>query len=110
MVPVLTNFVSGPAHVVVFPAVPVEDWRKDLRGVIETVHDCKATHLTSEVSAQFAGVWQGAIETYYLAGCAAARKCYAWRRRTAERSEYVIVLEISPVCSALTALEHAAQP
>ena len=108
MVPVVANFVSHTADVIVFPAVPVEDWRRDLLGVIETVHDCRVTHVTSEVSVEFVGVWQGSIETYYLAGCAAAQKCYAWRRRTPERSEYVIVLEVPPVSSALTALESAA--
>ena len=108
MVPVVPDFVSRAADLIVFPAVPVEDWRRDLLGVIETVHDCRVTHVTSEVSVEFVGVWQGSIETYYLAGCTAAQKCYAWRRRTTERSEYVIVLEVPPVSSALTALERAA--
>ncbi|HXR04026.1 MAG TPA: hypothetical protein VN836_04885 [Verrucomicrobiae bacterium] len=81
---------------------------ENLRTAIETMHGCKATHERSvPVREVFQGktVWEGVVESFALTGHPKAKRCYAWSYHDGKETQYVNVLEISPVVSAETAVK-----
>ena len=81
-----------------------------LRDAIETMHKCKAQHVSSEpVIDLFRGevAWDGIVETFNIEGHPKAKRCYAWSFLENGETQYTTVLEIPPVDSAETAVKVA---
>jgi len=87
--------------------------KKALQKVIEHLHDCKAKWVESvPVKETFRGqtVWDGVVEVFTITGHPKAKRCYAWAHLEGEKDEmtnFVTVLEIPPVNSALAAVRVA---
>lgn len=50
-------------------------------------------------------VWEGVVESFALTGHPKAKRCYAWSYQDKGETQYVNVLEISPVVSLQTAVQ-----
>ena len=83
-----------------------------LEAAIMQLHGCGAIwHMTVRVHEVARGqtVWKGEVEIFNLKGHPKAERCYGWSHRNGKKDEgerFVIVLEISPVESALTAVRQ----
>ena len=81
-----------------------------LKTVIETMHQCAAHHVSSEVVIElFHGevAWDGVVETFRLGGHPKAQRGHAWSYEEHGETPYVTVLELPPVDSAETAVKIA---
>ena len=81
-----------------------------LKEAIETMHKCKARHVSSKrVIELFRGeiAWDGIVETFYLEGHPQAKRCYAWSFTENGEPKYTTVLEIPPVDSPQSAVKVA---
>ena len=79
-----------------------------LAKIIEELHGCKATYVkTVPVLETWKDqvVWDGEVELFSLEGHPKASKCYAWAFDKDGKPEYVTVLELPPVDSALKAVQ-----
>lgn len=80
-----------------------------IRKAVEQLHNCRATHLESvPVREAFKGqtVWEGVVETFSINGHPKAKRCYGWEI-PGPKPDYVAVLGLPPVESALTAVRVA---
>ena len=86
------------------------DYIARLEAAIMQLHGCGAIwHKTVPVHEVFRGqtVWRGKVEIFNLKGHSKAKCAYGWAHRNSQNEEaerFVIVLEIPPVESALTAV------
>jgi hypothetical protein len=81
-----------------------------LKGAIETMHHCTASHVASEpVIELFNGevAWDGVVETFELGGHPKAKRCHAWSYEEGGETQFVTVLELPPVDSAESAVKVA---
>ncbi len=81
-----------------------------LKGAVESLHECKATHIGGEAVKEFFRdelVWDGRVEFFALTGHPKALRAYAWSYKDGEETKYVSVLEIPPVDSARNAVRVA---
>ena len=81
-----------------------------LKEAIETMHDCKAQHVSSQpVIDLFRGkvAWDGVVATFSIKGHPKAKRCYAWSFVKNGETQYTTVLEIPPVDSPQTAVKVA---
>ncbi len=81
-----------------------------LRDAVETMHDCKARHVSSEpVIELFRGevAWDGVVETFDLEEHSKAKRCHAWSFMEDGETHYTTVLEIPPVDSPESAVKVA---
>jgi len=81
-----------------------------LREAIETMHKCKAQHLSSKAVVDLFRrkvAWGGVVETFNIEGHPKAKRCYAWSFVKDRQQQYTIVLEIPPVDSPQTAVKVA---
>ena len=77
---------------------------KELKKVIENLHNCKASHIENvAVIERFGGkaVWEGIVQVFQLEGHPKADRCYAWSSpiEGSEKRRYYSVLHIPPVDS-----------
>ena len=82
----------------------------DLKEKVKVLHGCDATHLeTVPVHELFKGqtVWAGNVEVFALHGHPKAKKAYAWSYKDGDKTEYITILEIPPVDSAVAAVRVA---
>ncbi len=86
----------------------------ELRGAVEELHECQATHVESvPVNEVFQGkpVWEGIVEVFELKGHPDAGSCYAWSHPDGvgdSETRFVAILKISPIDSPLKAVRAAA--
>jgi hypothetical protein len=83
---------------------------EQLRGAVETMHHCKASHEASTpILETFRNqkVWEGMVESFALSGHPKAKRAYAWSYTGKSETQYVTVLEIPPVESPITAVRAA---
>jgi hypothetical protein len=81
-----------------------------LKEAIETMHDCKARHVSSQpVIDLFRGkvAWDGVVETFNIKGHPKAKRCHAWSFVKNGETQYTTVLEIPPVDSPQSAVKVA---
>ena len=81
-----------------------------LKEAIETMHRCKAVHVSSEAVIElFRGevAWDGVVETFALTGHPRAKRCHAWSYKENGGTQFVAVLELPPVDSPETAVKVA---
>lgn len=77
---------------------------------MEKTHSCRAKYVGSvAVSERFDEQmsWQGIVEVFALIKHPSAKRCYAWNYDVHGEERFVSVLEIPPVCSALSAVRTA---
>ena len=76
-----------------------------LRTAIRNLHGCESAHIgTTPVKETFQGktIWEGAVETFDLAGHPKATRCYAWAHASGKddkATRYLAVLALPPVKS-----------
>lgn len=95
-------------------SAPHDDYLERLQNAIRQLNGCESKYLeTVTVSQSFLSfrqntVWQGEVVVFEVYGHPKAQRVYAWSA-TAKNDEtrYVVVLEISPVDSAETAVQAA---
>ena len=79
----------------------------ELRGTIQRLHKCEASHSRTEVVKQVVNgqvLWEGKVEVFALLGHDQALRCYAWGHLHDDgRWEVTTVLAIPPVVAAETA-------
>jgi hypothetical protein len=81
-----------------------------LQMVIQQLHNCGAIHSTTiPVHEVFQGqtVWKGEVEIFNLIRHPEAKRCYGWLNSEGKDNkgeQFVTVLEIPPVVSAMTAV------
>ena len=88
----------------------MSDHLAKLKDAIETLHRCKAVHVSSEVVVElFRGevAWDGVVETFDLTGHREVKRCYAWSYEDKGETQYVTILEVPPVDSPETAVKVA---
>ncbi len=84
-----------------------------LEAAIMQLHGCSAIwHKTVPVHEVLRDqtVWKGDVEVFNLKGHPKAKRCYGWSQcnvKNDEAERFVIVLEITPVESASTALQFS---
>lgn len=79
----------------------------NLRSVIETSYQCRATHRrTIATRASRDPNWPAKVEMFWLTGHATANRCFAWVDPIVP-SQTFAVLEIPPVIGAATAIQSA---
>jgi hypothetical protein len=81
-----------------------------LRGVVESLHECKAIHIGNEPVREYFRdeiVWDGRVEVFALTGHPKASTAYGWGYEDGGETKYVTVLEIPPVEDARTAVRVA---
>lgn len=81
-----------------------------IKRAVEKAADCPATHLeTVAVVDTFRGqtMWEGVVEIFSLLGHAKAKRAYGWSVGKGLNARITAVLEITPVCDALTAVRAA---
>ena len=83
---------------------------KDLKRVIETTHDCTATHIEDVVVSEYFGIdvlWEGTVSVFSLKYHPTATKCYAWSEQIKDRYKrtYHTVLNLPPVDSPRKAVQ-----
>lgn len=87
-----------------------QDYLARVEVAVSQLSDCGAAYReTVPVKEVFRGqtVWEGEVEVFDLSGHPKARRAYAWSRREGQNDEgerFVVVLEIPPVVSPLTAV------
>ena len=88
-----------------------QDYLVRLQVAVEHLHNCGAHYLRTEpVHEVFNGqkVWKGDVEVFGLTNHSKAKRAYAWSHREGKNDEegerFVVVLEIPPVESAVTAV------
>ncbi|HUO10247.1 MAG TPA: hypothetical protein VM008_18215 [Phycisphaerae bacterium] len=85
-----------------------EKYIQSLRDAIQKKHGCISRYAqTVAVKDEREGkvVWEGKVEVFDLAGHAKAAQCFAWGYKDEEgRWQYVTVLKVAPVDSALKAV------
>ena len=70
-----------------------------LREAVETMHKCKARHVSSEPTIELFRcevAWDGVVETFDLEGHPKAKRCYAWSFVENGEPKYTTALEFSP--------------
>lgn len=81
---------------------------EDIRGAVETIHQCSARHSVSVPVREMFGdmvAWEGVVETFDLEDHPKAKRAYAWRFMDGNELRYVAVLELPPVDSPQTAVK-----
>lgn len=95
-------------------SAPPDDYLVRLQNAIRRLNGCESNYVeTVTVSQSFVSfrdntVWQGDVAVFEIYGHPKAQRAYAWSS-TADNEEtrYVVVLGISPVSSAETAVQAA---
>jgi hypothetical protein len=88
----------------------VSDRIEKLRDAIETMHECKAEHVGSQLVIEFFRgkmAWDGMVEVFALVNHPKAKRAYAWSYPDGSDTRFVTVLEIPPVENAETAVRAA---
>lgn len=78
-----------------------------LKGAVEVMHRCQATHLESVPVVEMFGaktVWEGVVEVFGVIGIPAVSRCYAWSYQDGKDTQFVTALGIPPVTNAQTAV------
>lgn len=87
-----------------------QDYLARVEVAVSQLANCGATYReTAPVKEVFRGqtVWEGEVEVFDLSGHPKAKHAYAWSHSEGQDDEgerFVVVLEIPPVTSALTAV------
>ena len=87
-----------------------QDYLARVQVTVSRLANCGATYReTVPVKEVFRGktVWEGEVEVFDLSGHSKAKRAYAWSHHEGENDEgerFVVVLEIPPVVSPLTAV------
>ena len=78
-----------------------------IRDALQVMNGVKAVHVASTPIREIwedKSVWEGVVETFDITGHEKAKRCYCWVFPWGNQDQYVTVLEIPPVESALTAV------
>jgi hypothetical protein len=78
-----------------------------IQRAVEKAAECPASHVeTVAVVDTFRGqtMWEGTVEVFELLGHAKAKRAYGWSTGAGADALYTAVLEIPPVCDALSAV------
>jgi hypothetical protein len=82
----------------------------EIEGAIKHTYHCGTRYLGSRrVAETLPGetTWKGVVDIFALLGHPEAERCYAWQWPEGGKTTTIVVLEISPVTSAQTAVEAA---
>jgi hypothetical protein len=85
-----------------------EGYVQALQDAIRNTRECESRHIRSvPILEEYNGekVWDGNVELFALSGCKEAESCYAWGYKREDGSvEYVTVLQVPPIRTALDAI------